>query len=205
MPRPGADGGTPALSSAPAPRGVPGFAPEIEARPVEPRTASAPPAREGTPAPSQRIWFVPAQVVLPGGATAPVFPVRTVNGELKVPEQGRWVGWWDGGAQAGDPFGSVVLAGHVDTRTEGIGYFARLLRITPGELVVLHGSGHTATYRVSSVVSVPKDALATHSGAFDQEVDHRLVLITCTGAYDAARGGYEENLIVTATPTGPAR
>ncbi|MFI7060670.1 sortase domain-bontaining protein [Kribbella sp. NPDC050124] len=209
MPDPGAGGGTPTPSSAPAARGVPGFAPEIEPRvtpsPAQTDPTSAPPARIGTPAPSQRIWFVPTQVVLPGGAKAPVFPASTVNGELKVPEQGQRVGWWDGGAQAGDPFGSVVLAGHVDTKTEGIGYFARLLRITPGELVVLHGSGHTATYRVSSIVSVPKNALATRSGAFDQKVGHRLVLITCTGAYDASRGGYEENLVVTATAVGPAR
>jgi hypothetical protein len=123
---------------------------------VETDATSAPPARIGTPAPSQRIWFVPTLVVLPGGAKAPVFPASTVNGEL-------------------------------------------------GELVVLHGSGHIATYRVSSVVSVPKGALATRSGAFDQKVDHRLVLITCTGAYDASRGGYEDNLLVTATPVGPAR
>jgi len=172
---------------------------------VETDPTSAPPARIGTPAPSQRIWFVPVQVVLPGGAKAPVERASTVDAELKVPEQGDRVGWWDGGAQAGDPFGSVVLAGHVDTKADGIGYFARLLRIKPGELVVLHGSGHTATYRVSSVVSVPKNALATRSGAFDQKVDHRLVLITCTGAYDASGGGYEDNLVVTATAVGPAR
>jgi LPXTG-site transpeptidase (sortase) family protein len=165
---------------------------------------TAPPARIGTPAPSQRIWFVPTQVVLPGGSKSPVLPASTVRGELKIPEHGRRVGWWDGGAQAGDLFGSVVLAGHVDTRTEGIGYFARLLRIQLGELVVLHGSGHTATYRVSSIVSVPKNALATRSRAFDQNVDHRLVLITCTGAYDASRGGYEDNLVVTATAVGQA-
>ncbi|MFG1818827.1 sortase domain-bontaining protein [Kribbella sp. NPDC049174] len=210
MPDPGTDGGTPTSSSVPAtPGDVPGFAPQIDPggtpSPVETDPTSAPPARIGTPAPSQRIWFVPSQVVLPGGAKAPVVPASTVNSELKVPEQGDRVGWWDGGAQAGDPFGSVVLAGHVDTKTDGIGYFARLLRIKPGELVVLHGSGHTATYRVSSVVSVPKNALATRSGAFDQKVDHRLVLITCTGAYDASRGGYEDNLVVTATAVGPAR
>jgi len=148
---------------------------------------------------------VPTEVVLPGGAKAPVVPASTVKGELKVPEHGDRVGWWDGGAQAGDPFGSVVLAGHVDTKTDGIGYFARLLRIKPGEVVVLHGSGHTATYQITSVVSMPKNALATRGGAFDQKVDHRLILITCTGAYDASRGGYEDNLVVTATSVGPAR
>lgn len=129
----------------------------------------------------------------------------TVGGQLQVPAKARNVGWWDGGAEAGDPFGSVVLAGHVDTKTEGLGFFARLLGVRRGEVVVLRGGGHAASYRVVSIASVRKDALATKSGAFDQTGDHRLVLITCTGAYDAARGGYEDNLVVTAVPTGLAQ
>ena len=74
-----------------------------------------------------------------------------------------------------------------------------------GEVVVLNGSGRTASYKVKSVVSVPKDALATKSGAFTQTGDHRLVLITCTGPYDASRGGYADNLVVTATSLGLAK
>jgi LPXTG-site transpeptidase (sortase) family protein len=112
---------------------------------------------------------------------------------------------WDGGAEAGDPFGSIVLAGHVDTKTEGLGFFARLRKAEPGEYVELRAAGRTATYRISSKVSVPKDALATKSGAFDQTGGHRLVLITCTGAYDAGNGGYEDNLVVTATAVGLAK
>jgi hypothetical protein len=168
-------------------------------------SGSVPPARIGTPAASQRIRFVPTEVVLPGGAEAPVVPAGTVDGRLVVPDAVRRVGWWDGGAQAGDPFGAVVLAGHVDSAAEGIGYFARLLRIRVGETVELRGDGRSASYRVSSVVEVPKEALATRSGAFEQTGDHRLSLITCTGAYDAARGGYESNLLVTAVAIGLAR
>jgi LPXTG-site transpeptidase (sortase) family protein len=164
-----------------------------------------PPGRVGTPAPSQRIRFVPTAVVLPGGAQAPVVPAGTVDDQLQVPSGAQHVGWWDGGAEAGDPFGSIVLAGHVDTKTEGLGFFARLRRAEPGEYVVLRGSGRSATYRIMSKVSVPKDALATKSGAFDQTGDHRLVLITCTGAYDADNGGYEDNLVVTATAVGLAK
>ncbi|HEY0616753.1 MAG TPA: class F sortase [Kribbella sp.] len=164
-----------------------------------------PPGRVGTPAASQRVRFIPAEVVLPRGAQAPVLPASTVDGQLVVPERVQRVGWWDGGAEAGDPFGSIVLAGHVDSATDGLGFFVRLLRVRPGEVVVLRGAGHSASYRIGSVVSVPKDALATKSGAFDQTGDHRLVLITCTGAYDRARGGYEKNLVVTATPIGLAR
>jgi len=147
---------------------------------------------------------VPQRLVLPGGANAAVLPATTVDGQLQVPAARR-VGWWDGGAEAGDPFGSVVLAGHIDSKNEGLGFFARLLGVRRGEVVVLQGSGHTASYRVVSIVSVRKDALATKSGAFDQAGDHRLVLITCTGAYDASRGGYEDNLVVTAEPVGLAQ
>ncbi|WBQ04812.1 class F sortase [Kribbella sp. CA-293567] len=164
-----------------------------------------PPGRVGTPAASQRVRFVPTELVLPGGARADVLPAATVGGQLVVPEHVRRVGWWDGGAQAGDPFGSVVIAGHVDSAKEGVGFFARLLKAKPGEVVVLRGGDHSASYRVDSVTSVLKGALATESGAFDQTGDHRLVLITCTGAYDRARGGYEKNLVVSATPLGLAK
>ncbi|WP_328988977.1 class F sortase [Kribbella sp. NBC_01245] len=182
----------PAMQPAPSPKAEPGRAP-VSAEVV-------PTARVGTPAASQRFRFIPAQLVLPGGATAPVQPASTTDGLLVVPEDVRAVGWWDGGAQAGDPFGSVVLAGHVDSATEGLGFFVRLLRVRPGERVVLRGGGRSATYRVSSVKSVPKDALATTSGAFSQTDAHRLVLITCTGAFNRARGGYANNLVVTAIP-----
>jgi LPXTG-site transpeptidase (sortase) family protein len=202
MPSPGTDGGT----STPAPSSVPGFTSEITPTiPPPSGPVSAPPGRVGTPAPSQRIRFVPARVVLPGGAHAPVLTATTVSGQLQVPAMAQRVGWWDGGAQAGDPFGSVVLAGHVDTKTEGLGFFARLRRVKPGEVVVLNGSGRTASYKVTSIVSVPKDALATKSGAFSQTGEHRLVLITCTGPYDASRGGYADNLVVTATSLGLAK
>jgi LPXTG-site transpeptidase (sortase) family protein len=100
----------------------------------------------------------------------------------------------------------VVLAGHVDSAMEGIGFFVRLRQVKPGDVVELRGTGgHSATYRIATVVSVPKNALATTGGAFNQTGDHRLVLITCTGAYDRSKGGYEENLVVTAAAIGLAR
>ncbi|MFI5732322.1 class F sortase [Kribbella sp. NPDC051587] len=194
MPGTGVDGGT----STPVPSSTP-------LDPLITPSTDVPSGRVGTPAPSQRIRFVPTEVVLPGGAQAPVVPAGTVGDQLQVPSGARRVGWWDGGAEAGDPFGSVVLAGHVDTKTEGLGFFARLRKAEPGEYVVLRGAGRTATYRIDSKVSVPKDALATKSGAFDQTGAHRLVLITCTGAYDRNNGGYEDNLVVTATAIGLAK
>ena len=173
------------------------------------KVATAPPpvvpeARQGRPARSSRVRFVPQTVTLPGGARAEVQPAQTVDGELEVPEHVKHVGWWDGSSYAGDPFGTTVIAGHVDSATEGVGFFARLLRVKVGEKVSLGGDSHKATYRIVSVQLVAKRALSSDSRAFDQAGDHRLVLITCAGGYDRSRGGYDSNLVVTAVPVGLA-
>ncbi len=94
---------------------------------------------------------------------------------------------------------------HVDSATEGIGFFARLLRIKVGDTVTLRAGSHALTYRVTSVRKVAKEALATDSQAFKQTGSHRLVLITCTGNYHRDRGGYDSNLVVVAKPRGLAR
>ncbi|WP_375432447.1 class F sortase [uncultured Friedmanniella sp.] len=173
----------------------------MSAASVEP----VPTARVGKAAPSTRVRFVPTSVVLAGGAHAVVAPAATVEGELVVPEDVQQVGWWDGSAEAGDPFGNTVIAGHVDSATEGLGFFARLRQVTKGQTVTVRHGAHAARYRVTSVRTVKKQALATSSSAFDQLGDHRLVLITCGGAYRADRGGYDSNVVVTAVPLGPAR
>ena len=169
------------------------------------RAAPVVPATPARTAASARIRFRPTELVLPGGLRASVQEAQTVKGTLAVPEDVRRVGWWDGSAYAGDPFGSTVLAGHVDSRESGVGVLARLLRISRGATITLRGDGHRATYRVVNVKAVDKDALATRSGAFDQRGPHRLVLITCTGRFDAVRGSYEQNLVVVAEPAGPVR
>jgi LPXTG-site transpeptidase (sortase) family protein len=164
----------------------------------------APAASEGRPAASTRVTFVPRQVTLPGGDSADVHTSSTVDGELVVPENVDHLGWWDGSAAVGDAFGSTVIAGHVDSATGGVGYFARLLSIKKGERVTVRAGAHRLTYRVASVRSVSQDALATTSAAFDQKGEHRLVLITCTGTFRPGRG-YDKNLVVIGEPLGLAR
>lgn len=176
--------------------------------PVSTGTAApteVPDARVGGPAKSTRVRFIPEQVTLPGGTNAAVEPAVTVDGELKVPENVRHVGWWDGSAYVGDPFGTTVIAGHVDSATEGIGSFARLLEVEVGDVVTVRSGPHELSYRVTSVQTIAKQALASDSRAFDQTGDHRLVLITCTGNYRPDQGGYDSNLVVTAKPLGLAR
>lgn len=171
----------------------------------EPSDGAAP-ATVGRPAATNRVTFVPDQVVLPGGAAAPVQPAVTRDGELVVPEDVQHVGWWDGSARAGDPFGNTVIAGHVDSATDGLGFFARLRGARKGDAVTLRGpGGHHLVYTITSIRTIRKDALATGSAAFDQTGDPHLVLITCGGAYHRGKGGYDSNVVVTATPKGLAR
>lgn len=162
-------------------------------------------ARVGKPGKTERAAFVPELVVLPGNAEAPVQPAATVDGQLMVPENVAHVGWWDGSASAGDPFGHTVIAGHVDAANGATGYFQRLKRVKKGDVVTLRAGERRLSYRVSAVEDIPRRALADDSQAFLQTGDHRLVLITCTGDYVRSRGGYQENLVVTATPIGLPR
>jgi len=122
-----------------------------------------------------------------------------------VPENVQHVGWWDGSAWAGEPFGSTVIAGHIDSATAGTGFFARLLKIKVGDTVTVRADSHRLKYRVTSVRKVAKKALATDGQAFKQTGPHRLVLVTCTGNYHRDRGGYDSNLVVVAKPQGLAR
>ena len=70
--------------------------------------------------------FVPVKLILPGREAAEIVPVSTVDGELQVPKHVDHLGWWDGSSWLNDPFGSTVIAGHVDSATEGLGFFAKL-------------------------------------------------------------------------------
>ena len=161
-------------------------------------------AQAGRSAPSARVTFIPESVNLPGGSSAEVRPASTVDGLLVVPENVRHVGWWDGSASAGDPYGSTVIAGHVDSATGGLGFFSRLLSIRKGERVTLRSGARRLVYRIVSVRSLSRTTLATKSAAFDQSGEHRLVLITCTGTFRPGRG-YDRNLIAIGKPLGLAR
>lgn len=192
------------IAGQPAPAGAASGDPSAATAPGdEPSQISR--AREGRPAASTRIRFRPEQLALAEGGEAAVEPAATVDGELKVPENVRHLGWWDGSAFAGDPFGSTVIAGHVDSRTQGLGFFVRLLRADVGDRVTLSGDGHRAVYRVTAVRTIAKEALAADGRAFDQAGEHRLVLITCTGDYRPDQGGYDSNLVIFAEPVGRAR
>ena len=143
---------------------------------------------------------MPQSIELPSGENAVVEPEPTVNGVLQIPDDIRHVGWWDGSAYAGDPFGSTVIAGHVDSRLQGLGFFAQLLLIQVDDLITLRSDTQALTYRVVSATLISKEALASDGQAFNQHGPHRLVLITCSGQWHPEVRSYDSNLVVVADP-----
>jgi LPXTG-site transpeptidase (sortase) family protein len=162
-------------------------------------TTPVPTAREARPAAGDT-RFVPERIDLPGGAYSAVVPVATVGNELVVPEDPTKVGWWDGSSYVGDPYGSTVIAGHVDVFDRGIGFFFRLWNIKVGERVVLSAGDVRQAYKITTVRQVPRTDLVDDAEVFDIAGPPRLVLITCAGEFRPERGGYSRNLIVVAHP-----
>jgi hypothetical protein len=194
-------------------RGTGGPVPTAVATVRPPATASGsvgaadatPVAPEGTTAASQRKTFTPKRIRLVAAkdVAAAVEAVDTgPDGSLPIPTNPRTVGWWVSGALGGEVFGSVVLAGHIDSRRHGLGFFVALLDARPGDRIELSGEGLRQVYVVRSNREVDKDVLSARTGVFDRQVAGRLVLITCTGTFDRRTRHYDHNLVVTADPLG---
>ena len=168
---------------------------------------AAVPVRPAQRASSQVVPEPPQTVRLPGGTTVRVRAVGTRrDGRLAVPRDVRTAGWWRGGSRVGDPFGAVLVAGHVDSRTQGLGAYAELLTVRRGEEVVVGTASLRQRYRIRSLLLVPQSQLAARSSLHSPRGPQRLVLVTCAPPYDVARGGYQHLAVVTAYPVGrPAR
>jgi hypothetical protein len=142
----------------------------------------------------------PAAVRLPGRPPAAVSPQAVgPRGELGLPQDVGAVGWWLGGARLDQPRGSLLLAGHVDGRGQGTGYFAALRELRVGDRVAVRGvDGRERAFAVTGRRSYHKTALP--ADVFAAQVPPRLVLVTCTGTYDERTRSYEDNLVVYAVP-----
>ncbi|MGH8776020.1 MAG: class F sortase [Jiangellaceae bacterium] len=144
----------------------------------------------------------PVRVVVAGARIdAVVVPVGVAaDGQMELPADPDVVGWYRYGSTPREDSGSVVLGGHVDSRRYGIGQLARLRGAEVSDEVVVHTAGGSAVpYRVVRVQSLPKAALPVEE-LFRRVGNEQVVLVTCGGTFDRSRGGYEENIIVTAVP-----
>jgi len=164
------------------------------ATPVLGRAASA----RRTPPPDA----VPSRVRIPAlGVDAAVDPVGvTRDGAVRIPRDPRRVGWYRFGPRPGGGVGSVVLAAHVDSRTQGLGAFYPLREADRGDRVVMTSTGGRRwTYRVVAREVFRKRALPLED-LFRRDGREVLTLITCGGPYLADAGGYQDNVVVSAVP-----
>lgn len=132
---------------------------------------------------------------------APVLPVSVgVDGLLGVPDNPRQLGWWSASSRPGMPSGSVVIDGHVDSATLGLGALFRLREARPGDDVVLvNAAGRSTRYAVVARRSYPKTSLPV-AEVFAADVGPRLVLLTCGGRFDQSTRHYADNIVVYAVP-----
>ena len=144
-------------------------------------------------------------VELPDGDRVPIRSVgTTANGVLDVPPDIGVAGWWSGGSRIGDPFGSTLVAAHVDSTTQGLGPFASLLTVRAGDRVVVWTQDLRQTFRVRSLWMRPRGTIGDRSWLHSPDGARRLVLVTCAGPYDAAAGGYQNLAVIVAEPRGKA-
>ena len=98
--------------------------------------------------------------------------------------------------------GPAVLLGHVDSAEYGPGVFFKLGALEPGDTAIVTRADHSvATFRVTRVISVPKDAFPTLA-VYGNTDDAELRLITCGGSFDPKARSYLDNIVVYAVLIG---
>ena len=153
---------------------------------------SAPPAERGR---------APEGITIPDiDVRSNVQPVGTVDRVLQIPPKPWEVGWWEAGVGQGSDHGTTVLVAHLDSRTYGVGPFARAKDLRVGAPMTLRDSqGEVQRYRVSAVETYLKQGLP-YEEIFAQTGPPRVVLVTCGGQYNRDAGGWDSNVVVTFTP-----
>jgi sortase (surface protein transpeptidase) len=191
--RPPASAGAPveqALETPPAPP------------PTEPTASAAPriPTRDAAPVPPVALP-APVRLAVPAlGVDAAVDAVGVeTDGQMTVPAEVDRMGWYRFGPVPGAA-GSAVIAGHVDSRTQGLGAMAPLREAAVGdEVLVTDAAATTTRWRVVSRELISKQALPLDR-IFARDGAPRLTLITCGGPFLAEFGSYRDNVVVVAEP-----
>jgi sortase (surface protein transpeptidase) len=127
----------------------------------------------------------------------------TTDGVLDVPADINAAGWWRGGSRIGDPFGSTLLAAHVDSLTQGLGPYVELLSVQSGDRIVVRTAKLRQVFRVRSLRVVDRESLIEATWIYSPRGARRLTLVTCAGPYVRSAGGYQNLAVVTALPTSP--
>ena len=166
-------------------------------------SASASPSLSPSPTaiPDPVMVAAPVRVVIPAiDVDTKVLPVGLdKNKAIEIPEDIRYVGWYELGVPPGVDRGSAVLVAHRDGK-QGRGVFYSLGNLNVGDKVFVKTSaGETLPYKVVARELIKKKRLP-YEELFAVDGDPRLTLISCGGYYDRNNGGYQDNVVVTAVP-----
>jgi LPXTG-site transpeptidase (sortase) family protein len=185
-------GSRPTVTATPSPTPTPSASP----------SASAPSSPSPSAAPDPVLVAAPVSVRIPAlDVDTDVFPVALdKNDAIEIPEDIRYVGWYELGVPPGVDRGSAVLVAHRDGREQGRGVFYYLGTLNVGDKVYVKTSaGDELPYKVVSRESILKKSLP-YDELFAVDGPARLTLISCGGYYDPDNGGYQDNVVVTAVP-----
>jgi sortase (surface protein transpeptidase) len=174
----------------------PGASTETRGPPLVPVQPGGPPAVS---------TVAPVRLSIPAvRLNAPVKPVGIDpdTRELAVPEARSTVGWYRYGPGMDADSGSLVIAGHVDSLTQGPGPFFRLAEVGAGARISVRATdGSVRGFRVVSR-EVFRKSKAPYDRLFARDGPFRLTLVTCGGGFDRKTGSYRDNVVVTAVPVG---
>lgn len=106
---------------------------------------------------------------------------------LDVPRDIRTAGWWRGGSRIADPFGSTLLAAHIDSTTQGLGPYSELLSVRRKERVRLMSAHLEQVFEIRSLRLVTQGPLAKQRRIFAPDGPRRLTLVTCAPPYVKSR------------------
>jgi len=161
--------------------------------------------RENDSAVSQLVGAIPTWVHLPG-SSASIRPVGiNPDGSMEIPDDPQEVGWYTlTNVRPGDD-GTAVIAGHVDSRTQGQGVFFELATLRVGDDIVIETADGLQYWTVTGTEVYHRTALPI-AEIFSLSGDPRLALVTCGGEFDPVARSYRDNVVVYAhprlTPTG---
>ncbi|WP_082095982.1 class F sortase [Demequina flava] len=159
------------------------------------------PIRSSAPDDQEKIEVdEPVSVAVPSlNIDMPVVPVGVEpDGAMEIPEDAGDAGWYKFGPAPSELQGNAVIAAHVDS-PQGLGPFGRLPGVTVGAVVtVASAGGGSLTYEVTDVEQTDKNEVDL-SAVFAEDGPAQLILVTCGGNWDAGRGHYDDNVVVTAT------
>lgn len=169
-------------------------------------TPALPPETAGTTAPRRSPTRnpTPRQLSIPslGVDTRLVELGLQEDGTVEVPSDPATAGWFRLGTVPGGRGSSVVL-GHVDS-VDGPAVFAGLSTMRPRDRVqVVLSDESLVDFEVTGIETYANADFPAQRVYAGTRRGRELNLVTCGGAYDGERGGYQSNVVVFTRRTRP--